>query len=171
MATKGKKITERTPEDGLARVRIIFHAIAALIALAGLADATYLTVAHLAGDHSVCGPSEGCFIVLGSIYASIHGVPTAALGMVGYFAAFSAAVLAFGYARARFFLLGVVGAMFLGTLWLLYLQAFVLHAFCPLCLLSAAFTFCLAGLVLAAPSSRSGAVAAEIPAVRKERGS
>jgi len=33
------------------------------------------------------------------------------------------------------------------------LQAFVLHAFGPFCLLSAAFTFLLAGIVVATPSS------------------
>jgi uncharacterized membrane protein len=35
----------------------------------------------------------------------------------------------------------VVMAMFGATLWLLYLQAFILHAFCPFCLLSAALTY------------------------------
>jgi uncharacterized membrane protein len=39
--------------------------------------------------------------------------------------------------------------MFATTLWLLYVQAFVLHAFCDYCLLSAAVTFTLAGLVVA----------------------
>ena len=47
----------------------------------------------------------------------------------------------------------VVMAMFSATLWLLYLQAFVLHAFCPFCLLSGAFTFLLAGIVVATPYS------------------
>jgi uncharacterized membrane protein len=39
--------------------------------------------------------------------------------------------------------------MFATTLWLLYVQAFLLHAFCRYCLFSAAFTFLLAGLVVA----------------------
>jgi uncharacterized membrane protein len=47
----------------------------------------------------------------------------------------------------------VVIAMFGTTLWLLYLQAFILHAFCPFCLMSAALTFLLAGIVVATPSS------------------
>ncbi len=45
-----------------------------------------------------------------------------------------------------------VSAMFAATLWFLYLQAFVLHAFCRYCLLSAAIVFLLAGLVIANPS-------------------
>ena len=137
-----------------ARFQIILSIIAAVISLAGLADATYLTVTHLTGDDLVCGSSWGCSAVLGSVYASVAGIPTAAFGALAYFVAFSSATLAaFGYARARTLLMFVVIAMFGATLWLLYLQAFILHAFCPFCLLSAAFTFLLAGIVVATPSS------------------
>jgi len=136
------------------RFQIILSTIAAVISLAGLADATYLTVTHLTGDDLVCGSSWGCSAVLGSVYASVAGIPTAAFGALAYFVAFSSATLAaFGYARARTLLMLVVIAMFGAILWLLYLQAFILHAFCPFCLLSAAFTFLLAGIVVATPSS------------------
>ena len=138
--------------DRFARARLIFLIITAVIALAGLADATYLTVSHLAGDDSVCGASQPCSIVLGSKYAVVAGIPTAAFGVIAYFSVFSAATLAaFGYSRARTFLAWIIAAMFVATLWFLYLQAFVLHAFCPFCLFSAAITFCLAGLTLGAP--------------------
>jgi uncharacterized membrane protein len=36
--------------------------------------------------------------------------------------------------------------------WLLYAQAFILHAFCRYCLFSAAMVFLLACLVVASPS-------------------
>jgi uncharacterized membrane protein len=48
--------------------------------------------------------------------------------------------------------------MFLGTVWLLYVQAFLLHAYCRFCLFSAATTFLLAGLVIALPSGRDRSV-------------
>ena len=138
--------------DRFARARLVFLIITALIALLGLGDATYLTVSHLAGDDSVCGASQPCSIVLGSKYAVIAGIPTAAFGAFAYFCVFGAATLAtFGYARARTFLIWIITAMFVATLWFLYLQAFVLHAFCPFCLFSAAVTFCLAGLTLGTP--------------------
>ncbi len=122
----------------------------ALIALCGLADATYLTVMHLSGDDAVCGSSAGCSAVLGSAYASVGGIPTAAFGAVAYFVVFSAAICrAFGYAWAGKVLVISISGMFLVTLGLLYLQAFVLHAFCPFCLFSAALTFLLAGILLA----------------------
>ncbi len=127
----------------------------AIIALLGLADATFLTVAHLTGDDAVCGSAIGCSTVLGSAYASIRGIPTAAFGAVAYFTVFSLAVLAaFGYARMHQLLVVVVSLMFAASLYFLYLQAFVLHAFCPFCLFSAALTFLLAGLLLAFPASR-----------------
>ena len=138
------------------RGQIIALVAIALIALAGLADATYLTVAHLAGDNSVCGPSAGCSQVLGSSYAAVGEIPTAAFGVLAYFTAFACAICAaFGYRRARAVLNITVALMLLATLWFLYLQAFVLHAFCPFCLLSAALTFLLAGLALVIPSDRS----------------
>ncbi|MFH4233743.1 vitamin K epoxide reductase family protein, partial [Acinetobacter baumannii] len=74
-------------------------------------------------------------------------MPLAAIGAIAYFAVFSLATLAaFGYAMARPLLGALVFAMLGVTLWLLYLQAFVLRAFCEYCLLSAAVTFTLSGL-------------------------
>lgn len=131
---------------------VLVYWIIALLALAGLADATFLTLAHLTGDDAVCGSLAGCSKVLGSAYSSIRGIPTAAFGVGAYFAVFSLAVLAaFRYAGMRTLLFCLVGLMFLASLYFLYLQAFVLHAFCPFCLGSAAVTFLLSGLLLFAP--------------------
>ena len=150
---KTQKKTVAAPLPG--RGHLFVLVIMAVIALGGLADATFLTVAHLAGDDSVCGTSAGCSQVLGSAYAAIGGIPTAAFGVFAYFVAFGSAVCAaFGYRWARLALNFTIAAMFLGTLWFLYLQAFVLHAFCPFCLLSAALTFLLSGLALATTPAR-----------------
>ena len=134
--------------------RIVLYTVAALISLAGLADATYLTVQSLTGETLVCGGSADCFRVLGSVYARIAGIPVAAFGAVGYFGAFSLATFAaFGYARARKFFALIVWAMFAVTLWFLFVQAFMLHAFCRYCLFSAALVFVLAAVVVLTPSS------------------
>jgi uncharacterized membrane protein len=134
------------------RTTIIFFAIAALLALAGVADATYLTVMYLSGETSVCSGSTGCFEVLGSKYAHIGPVPVAGFGMMAYFSAFTFATFtAFGYARARTFFVITVWVMFATTLWFLFVQAVLLHAFCRYCLLSAAIVFLLAGLAVASP--------------------
>ena len=137
------------------RFRIIFYTLAAIVSLAGLADATYLTVQALTGETVVCGGSPDCFRVLGSSYARVAGIPVAVFGTLAYFGVFSFATFAaFGYARARAFLTLTVGTMFLATLWLLYVQAFVLHAFCRYCLFSAALVFGLSAIAVLVPSSR-----------------
>jgi uncharacterized membrane protein len=133
----------------------MLYTVAAIVSLAGVADATYLTVQALTGETLSCGGSPDCFRVLGSSYARVGGIPVALLGALAYFSAFTFATFAaFGYARARALLIPTIGGMFLGTLWLLYVQAFLLHAYCRYCLFSAALTFLLAGLVIAVPSSQ-----------------
>ena len=128
----------------------LLDACAALLALVGLCDAVYLTVEHLNGTSLQCSITHGCAEVLGSRYATVGGLPLAAFGAAAYFTAFSLSTLAaFGYASTRRLLAALVALMFLFTLWLLYLQAFVLHAFCQYCLLSAAVTTLLLIVVLA----------------------
>jgi uncharacterized membrane protein len=139
--------------EQLSRGRVILYSIAAVFCLLGLADATYLTVMALTGEAAACGGQAGCSEVLGSAYSKVAGVPVAALGVAGYFTAFTCATFAaFHYPRARKFFALMVGVLFLATLWFLYVQAFVLHAFCRYCLFSAAITFLLMGLVVATPS-------------------
>ncbi len=129
----------------------MLHGAVALVSLVGLADAIYLTVEHLAGRSVRCTIVSGCSEVLASPYASVRGYPLAGLGAVAYFVVFSLATLAaFGYRGAGKLLAPVVGAMFLTTLWLLYLQAFVIGHFCQFCLLSALVTTILTVLVIIA---------------------
>lgn len=117
------------------------YAVAALLALFGIADALYLTIEHVTGQSVRCTILAGCSAVLSSPYAVLAGIPLAAIGAAAYFIVFSLAILAiFGYHIAGKLLLPFVGAMFLVTLWLIYLQAFVIREFCQYCLLSALIT-------------------------------
>lgn len=139
----------------ISRFRNILFTVAAIVSLAGLADATYLTVQALTGETLACGGSPDCFRVLGSSYARVAGVPVALIGAIAYFCVFTFSTFAlFGYTRAGKLLIPLIGAMFLATLWFLYVQAFVLNAYCRYCLFSAAITFLLAGLVIALPPAR-----------------
>jgi uncharacterized membrane protein len=139
---------EETNQPNLARRAAILYGVAAVVSLVGLADAIYLTVEHLSGRSVRCTLS-GCSEVLSSPYASVRGIPLAAIGAFAYFTVFSLATLAaFGYRIAGKLLTFIVGAMFLTTLWLLYLQAFVIGHFCQYCLLSALVTTTLTVLVI-----------------------
>ena len=128
-----------------------WDAAVALVALVGMADAAYLTVEHLAGNSVRCMVVSGCDEVLQSSYSTVAGgVPVAALGALAYFTAFSLATLAaYGYDGARRLLAPLVAMMFLATVWFVYLQAFVIKAYCVYCLLSAAVTTALTLVVFA----------------------
>ena len=126
---------------------------AAGASLVGLGDAVYLTVQHLTGQSVRCTIVRGCSAVLASRYAAIGGIPTAAYGALAYFLAFSLAVLILfggereaGRLRLAFCLLASLMAA--ATLWFLYLQAFVLRAYCSFCLLSASTSLLIALLSL-----------------------
>jgi uncharacterized membrane protein len=135
----------------------LIYALAAALSLVGLADAVYLTVEHLTGRSVQCTIVSGCSEVLGSSYATIGNIPLASVGALAYFTVFSLATLAaFGYGSARTLLTIIVALMLMMTLWLLYVQAFVLHAFCAYCLLSAAVTISLAGIVAFGWFTRAG---------------
>src|ERR1700724_636686 len=137
------------PDSSRNKLRKRLYATAAVVALFGLADGIYLTVEHLTGRTAECIASSGCQDVLSSQYAAIGPVPLAALGALAYFTVFSCALLAaFGYSRSGTLYNLIVGLMFATTLWLLYLQAFVLHAFCDYCLFSAGVTTVLTLIVV-----------------------
>ena len=96
-----------------------------------------------------CTIVSGCSEVLSSSYATVGSVPLAMIGAAAYFIVFSLAVLAaYSYKSAAKLLTVIVGLMFVTTLWLLYLQAFVIKHFCQFCLLSALVTFVLTALVV-----------------------
>jgi len=130
--------------------RNLLYIVIAVLSLCGLADAIYLTIEHITGQSVRCTIIAGCSEVLSSSYAVVGGYPLASLGALAYFTVFSLAILAlFGYRIAGQLLVLLVLGMCLVSLWLIYLQAFVIHAFCQFCLLSAGITFALTLSVIA----------------------
>ena len=136
---------------GSPKKTVWLYFIAAIVSLIGLGDAIFLTIQDLTGESLRCTIISGCSEVLSSKYAHVGPIPLAAIGAFAYFVFFSLAVLAaFGYGFVRPLLLIIVSFMFLATLWLLYLQGFVIRHFCQYCLLSAAVTTTLTVLVIIA---------------------
>jgi uncharacterized membrane protein len=118
--------------------------IAVLLALLGLADATYLTVHHFTAEPVPCSLIEGCEQVLTSEYAELFGFPLAAFGAAAYFVAFSLALLAVYGNRAAWKLFGIQAAVMAAVSgWLIYVQGALIGAFCQFCLLSALTSFSL----------------------------
>lgn len=110
-----------------------------ILSLLGLFDASYLTFKHYAGLPMSCSLLQGCEKVLTSQYAVIGGLPVALLGVGYYLAIFVVSASSFRYPSAKTLvlirLLSPFG--FLGSLWFVYLQLFVLKAICLYCLISA----------------------------------
>ncbi len=123
---------------------------AAVLAVVGIADSAYLTVSHYTKEPVPCSLVEGCETVLTSSYAEIAGVPIAAFGAAAYFAAFSLAILAAYGNRSAWTLFGVQAFLMAAVSgYLVYVQAFVIGAFCQFCLISAATSIGLFLLFLA----------------------
>lgn len=122
--------------------------VAVLLGCFGLLDSGYLTVKHLQGSYIRCG--DECSAVLGSRYAEgIAGIPLAGFGAMAYLTVIISGLFAAAGSRFGGRILGVTAiVMALFSIWLIYLQAFVIHAFCKYCLASAAASFTLAALVL-----------------------
>jgi uncharacterized membrane protein len=122
--------------------------IAALVGCFGLIDSGYLTIKHLQGSYIRCG--DECSAVLGSKYAEgVAGIPLAGFGAMAYLTVIISALwAAAGSSVGRRILATAAVTMAVVSLWLIYLQAFVIHSFCKYCLASAGASFVLAGLVL-----------------------
>ena len=115
----------------------------ALLALVGLFVALYLWLHALGfGGAIKCGASGGCETVQTSQWAVFLGLPVAFYGVVGYLAILVVAIVALrpvALSQPRWskslVLLATVGFGF--TVYLTYLELFVIHAICRWCIGSA----------------------------------
>jgi uncharacterized membrane protein len=106
--------------------------LAALVALAGIAVAGYLTWAHYDNGSVVCPIGGGCETVQESEYSEIAGVPVAVLGLVAYAVVLGLLVWDAPVARLGAAALSLTGLVFSG--YLLVVQLFVIDAVCVWCL-------------------------------------
>jgi len=114
-----------------------------LIAVIGFLDASYLSSVHLSASKT-CGTGDGCSQVLASSWATIAGIPVAALGVSMYLALawFAVQVLRDRETAAAnepwMFIISTAG---LGAAaFFTVIQAAVIRQWCPPCLLSAGLT-------------------------------
>lgn len=116
--------------------------IIVFFAVLGFLDAAYLTVKHYLGVVPPCSVLEGCEQVLTSAYATVSGVPISLPGALYYLAVLVLAV-AFLDSGSRH-LVPLIGALvwtgLAATLFLVYVQFFVLNAICLYCMGSAVTT-------------------------------
>jgi uncharacterized membrane protein len=155
MSSNGQPIVTNEDNSPASNRSAYLYAAIAILSLFGLADAIYLTIGHMTGETVRCTIVAGCSEVLSSQYSVVAGVPLALVGAASYFSVFSLATLAaFGYRLAGMLLKVLVALMVVISIWLTYLQAFVIRQFCQYCLFSAGVTFTIAVLLFVARRKR-----------------
>jgi uncharacterized membrane protein len=110
-----------------------------VLALIGLIVAAYLAYVETQAVAAVCGPIGDCNAVQTSDYAYLLGVPIGVWGVLGYLAILAA--WAWGKwrsdSRAAIALLAMTAFGVLFSIYLTYLEPFVIQAVCAWCLTSA----------------------------------
>jgi uncharacterized membrane protein len=131
----------RSREKTRARTKLGW--VVPLLALVGLFVAGYLAFVESTGAEAVCGPVGDCNTVQQSEYAFLFGVISVGLvGMLSYIAILGAWLIdrwgserLADLAQAAIFLLAFVGTLF--SIYLTFLEPFVIGATCAWCLTSA----------------------------------
>jgi uncharacterized membrane protein/thiol-disulfide isomerase/thioredoxin len=128
------------------------------LALAGLGVSIYLAYVEINQVEAICGPVGECNIVQASPYARILGVPVAVLGIFNYLM-----VVTLWLGRrclpgdwATLPALGLLGLSLVGVLFSIYLtwlEIFVIQAICLWCLSSAIITLILLFQVMPGPAA------------------
>ncbi len=112
-----------------------------LLAAFGILDSLYLLTYKFTSNDKLCLGSGDCATVNYSPYSEIYGIPVALLGVVGYAAILAILILetrlklAEEHGRLAVFGISLVGVLF--SAYLTYVEAFILHAYCPFCVASA----------------------------------
>jgi uncharacterized membrane protein len=119
--------------------------IAVFVAAFGIGVATYITIADAGGGAPVClAGGSGCETVASSSYSHLFGANVAVLGIAGYVLLLAAALMRGDLARMGGFAIALGGFGF--SVYLTYLELFVIDAICQWCVASAVLMTVLFGL-------------------------
>jgi uncharacterized membrane protein len=120
----------------------------ALLALAGMAIAGYLTYVHYAELQPLCvGGGGGCERVQSSPWAELAGVPVALLGLLAYATVLAGLALPEALGRSVAAFVSLVGFGF--SAWLTYVELAKIDALCQWCVASAVVMTALAAVSVA----------------------
>jgi uncharacterized membrane protein len=120
----------KAPAEGTLR------AIATFVATLGVGVAAYIAIAEADGGAPAClAGGGGCETVAASSHSELAGISVAAIGIAGYLLLLGAALLRGDGARLAGFGLALVGFGF--SVYLTWLELFVIDAICQWCVASA----------------------------------
>jgi uncharacterized membrane protein len=115
---------------------------AVVVAIIGLAVSIYLSIVKLANQDVLCFDGMGdCQVVTNSAYSVWRGIPIAYLGAAGYILILGLLVIKQMQKHASssimLALFGITAFGALYSLYLTYVELFIIHSVCPWCLTSA----------------------------------
>ena len=110
--------------------------VATFVAAFGIGVATYIAISTAGGDAPVClAGSKGCETVTSSSHSELAGINIAILGIAGYAMLLICALLRGDSARMGGFVVALIGFGY--SVYLTYLELFVIDAICQWCVASA----------------------------------
>jgi len=137
------------------------------LSLLGMFDALYLLYTYTSPSRPMVCIGTGCDAVRASAYSTLWGVSMPVFGVLGYallaIIIIAESLFSARLARlARYAFLGMTGFGFVFSLYLEYLQGFVIHAFCAWCVTSfvvmtALFALAILEMVRGAPEPEPAA--------------
>lgn len=141
-AAAGVRDDDLSPAEELEESPPLTRMAIALLALAGLLISSYLTMYKVGLLGEIQCTIGGCEKVQTSRWATFLGLPVSAWGLGAYVTLLAIAILGIQprWVRARWVALALFGISAVGvafSAWLTYLEAFVIHAWCQWCVISA----------------------------------
>ena len=123
------------------------------LALLGLFDSLYLLWTYASPSRPMVCLGTGCDAVRASVYSHLGSIPMPLFGVAGYLAVaiviIAESLLSAPLAKwARYAVAGMTAFGFVFSLYLEYLQAFVIHAFCAWCVTSGLTMTALCGVAI-----------------------
>lgn len=120
---------------------------AIISAVAGAAVSIYMTIYKLTDNNSMCLGSGDCATVNASKYSEVYGIPLGVIGLIGYAGILLVLWLEkrhpLGKEYGNLLAMGMSFSGFIYSLYLTYLELYVIKAICPFCVASAvAITLC-----------------------------
>lgn len=113
--------------------------LAIIASFVGLIDSLYLFYKYINADPINCFLFDGCNAVAQSPYSSFLGIPIPTFGVVFYSVIFLLCFLMLRHDNNILRRISLIGALigFIFSLYFIFLQGFIIQAFCIYCLISA----------------------------------
>jgi uncharacterized membrane protein len=132
-----------TQDEAIAPQPPLNRMVIAVLALIGVLISVYLTLHNYGVIGTLACGAGSCDTVQASKWAVFMGVPVPVLGLIGYALVLVTALVGLAKTESRALglaLFVLADGAFVFSLYLTYLEAFVIHAWCRWCIASAAIT-------------------------------